>query len=168
MTQALLYKGILSRRPNPARPDTLAQIHTVALGVKTRTSSTPTTESIWRSIRSKDISRNIRVFLWKSLHDAHRNGSYWRHIPGYEIREFCPACENAEESLEHTLLYCDASGQKTIWALARQLWEKKNLPWPAPSLGSLLGCGIVDFRDPQLRRKPGANRLYTILISESL
>ena len=43
---------------------------------------------------------------------------------GFEIREFCPACDGAPESLEHTLLQCDASGQQTVWALTRQLWEK--------------------------------------------
>jgi hypothetical protein len=42
------------------------------------------------------------------------------------------------------------------------------LPWPALSLGSLLGCGITDFRDAHNKPLHGANRLYTILISESL
>src|SRR5882762_1114363 len=40
--------------------------------------------------------------------------------------------------------------------------------WPKFSLGSLQGCAATDFRDDTGRSLPGANHLYTILISESL
>ncbi|KAJ7831988.1 hypothetical protein B0H13DRAFT_1605551, partial [Mycena leptocephala] len=39
---------------------------------------------------------------------------------------------------------------------------------PTPSLGAILGCGLVVISDDKGRPLPGASRLYRILISESI
>jgi len=147
--------------------NTTHTIDRVKEGVYSRTSFTPTTECIWLSLRTKTLSCNICAFLWKCLHQALRCGSYWFHIPNHKLRADCHTC-NETESLSHILLTCEASGQNIIWPLAKELWLKKKLAWPELSLGSILGCAITDFRDASGHALPGANRLYTIIVSESL
>jgi len=57
-------------------------------------------------------------------------------------------------------LECDASGQRIIWLLAKDLWCRKNLLWPTLTLGSILCCAICDPRDASGRALPGANRSF--------
>ena len=82
------------------------------------------------------------------------------------MRANCHVCDDTE-SLSHVLLECEVSGQSMIWSLAKQLWLKKNLPWPDLSPDSILGCTTGNFRDAHGRPLPGANRLFTILVFES-
>ncbi|KAJ7595385.1 hypothetical protein C8J56DRAFT_774631 [Mycena floridula] len=46
--------------------------------------SMPTEASIWHSIQSKDISQNIREYMWKCLHGTHKLGKYWNKTPNHE------------------------------------------------------------------------------------
>ncbi|KAJ7903106.1 hypothetical protein B0H13DRAFT_1621230, partial [Mycena leptocephala] len=39
--------------------------------------------------------------------------------------------------------------------------------WPEVSLGTILGCGLAEFRDGKGKLKEGTRRLYRILMSES-
>ncbi|KAJ7218405.1 hypothetical protein GGX14DRAFT_356916 [Mycena pura] len=124
-----------------------------------------TPDQIWHTVNNLDFSRPVREFLWKSLHDAHRIGSYWKHIPECGDREYCETC-GVPEDLAHVLLECTAPGQKEVWVATEELWRKKASHWPALSLGSLLGCGLARF--PQEAVPAGCERLYRILISESM
>jgi len=142
-------------------------LDTVKTGIHLRTGFTPTSPRIWKSINNRAISRKIRAFMWKSLHDAHRCGKYWTHIPSLEDRAICPTCDELETT-DHILTTCKSSSQETVWSLTKELWTMKNLPWPQTSLGSILGCGITDFRSPSGLSLLGANRLFTIIISESM
>jgi len=56
------------------------------------------------------------------MHGAYKVGKYWRHIPTFEQRGLCHACENVEESMEHILTECRASGQEETWKIAEELW----------------------------------------------
>jgi len=56
--------------------------------------------------------------------------------------------------------YCLAPSQ-TLWLRIRPIW-------PELSLGPLIGCAITDLHDDARRPLPGANRLSTICVSESL
>ncbi|KAJ6472421.1 hypothetical protein C8R45DRAFT_835894 [Mycena sanguinolenta] len=68
--------------------------------------------------------------------------------------------------LAHILVDCESPGPSIIWAAAEKLWRERESEWPEVSLGSILGCGLAEFRDNgKLRR--GAQRLYRILMSES-
>lgn len=127
----------------------------------------PTDASIWLSTRSKDIAKHITTFLWRALHDAHRSGSYWKHIPGFEHRARYPHCPTAEESLEHILTSCSATGQGLVWSLARKLWQQTGERWPETSIGLVLSCGLAAFPGRDQRSAPRTVRLWRILLSES-
>ncbi|KAJ7779935.1 hypothetical protein B0H16DRAFT_1300123, partial [Mycena metata] len=119
-----------------------------------------------KSIRHKDISRNIRNFFWKSMHSAHRVGKYWEHIPECGDRANCLHC-GAEESLQHILLECSSPGQSEIWKLAEKFWKQKYSEWPEMSMGLLLGSSLAIFKDGNGKPQPAKSRLYRILVSES-
>jgi hypothetical protein len=166
MTQSLVYQGILRLKPPVDRRSSREYIHMIQSGVRMRTNFTPTPSHVWLSVHNKTITRNIRAFLWRCLHQANHCGSYWLHIPQLTDRELCHECQTTE-SLSHIILECGASGQATIWKLTKKLWELKGIPWPTLNLGSILGCGITNFHNTTGKPLPGANRLYSIIISES-
>ncbi|KAI5822614.1 hypothetical protein K523DRAFT_377195 [Schizophyllum commune Tattone D] len=132
-----------------------------------RTGKFPRDKEIWRSMRNPAISREISQFLFRACHGAYKIGNYWEKIPNFERRGTCPVCQTTE-TMEHILLGCEAKGPKTVWDLAKAVWSNKHPEWPMLNIGTVLSCGIADFRTEGGRtKKLGANRLYTILISES-
>src|SRR6266700_4064581 len=98
----------------------------------------PNDELIWSSIHNKDLSQRARAFIWKVIHDAYKCGKYWRNIPECETRATCQVCD-AEETLEHILVACKASGQEVIWKLVEELLVLRNLKWEPPSFGTTIG-----------------------------
>ncbi|KAJ6471324.1 hypothetical protein DFH09DRAFT_954423, partial [Mycena vulgaris] len=104
----------------------------------------PTDGAIWTSIRSSNIHRLTRNFLWKCLHNIYHVGSFWEYIPNREILGQCQTCR-APESLEHIMLECDVPGQKQIWQLVERLWRLRYTAWPKLNWGLLLGCGLAKF-----------------------
>jgi hypothetical protein len=166
LTQSDLYKGILEKRQTPERQTTSIQLDITRWAVNDLSGKLPTDEKIWKSIRHKDITRSIRNFLWKSLHGAHKCGKFWENIPNHEQRAMCPVC-NVEESMDHILLECSAPGQKTIWNLAKTLWQSKHNIWPNITYGTTLGCGMSNFKNEKGETSKGTNRLFRILITES-
>jgi ribonuclease HI len=111
MTQASLYMGILEQKKSQERMGTIVNLDLTRWAIKDLSDKLPIDSAIWKSIRNKDITRKIREFLWKSMHNAHKCGKFWNNIPGLEQRATCPVC-NEEESMEHILLECNAPGQK--------------------------------------------------------
>jgi len=168
MTQALLYQGIMELRVCPQRRGTIICLDMTRHGVKEVSGYLPTNEKIWYSLRNKDITRNIRAFLWKCMHNAHRCGEYWLKIPGYEQRAKCAFCDT-NESMEHILTECKASGQNTVWRLTQELLTMKGLSQlPAiPTFGQILGCSLARLRNHENKLLKGSSRLYTIVMSES-
>jgi len=165
LSQAELYKRIKRQKHTIPRKGTEVNIERVQSGVEHHFQLRPSPKAIWKSIRSKDISRNIRDYLWKAMHNAYRLGKYWDNIPGYEQRGLCPICE-MEESMEHILLECDAPGRAQIWKLANKLWRMRtNRPLPI-SYGSILGCGLPMY-SREGKPDTGLNRLSKIITSES-
>ncbi|KAJ7605710.1 hypothetical protein DFH06DRAFT_1150446 [Mycena polygramma] len=131
LTQALAYKAIKQLRLTPSRKTTEANIKLVQDAGLLQRGKTPTIASIWKSVRHKDLSRQIKTFLWKSIHGAHRVGKFWTNIPGYEDRATCDSCGELE-TIEHILLECEAPGQAEIWKLAGEFWAKKLGVIPPP------------------------------------
>lgn len=76
-------------------------------------------------------------------------------------------CEDEEESLRHILEDCQAPEREQIWNLAKELWEKKGLNWPQMTIGTVLTSGLADFKSERGKRRPGANRLFQILVTSS-
>ncbi|KAJ7138286.1 hypothetical protein C8R44DRAFT_607147, partial [Mycena epipterygia] len=111
-------------------------------------------------------SRQIKTFLQKAIHGAHRIGQFWTKIPGYKEHAICQHC-NMTESLEHILFECQQPGQSEVWKLATDLWAMKHGKLPPPSMGGILGCCLTSFEQesktkPSGPAKPAANRLYLI------
>ncbi|KAJ7828729.1 hypothetical protein B0H13DRAFT_1656087 [Mycena leptocephala] len=167
LTQAIAYAGIKERKAPVLRKSSVNNISQVITAIKNVLNYSPTSAQVWKSIRHKDFTRQVKNFLWKSLHSAHRIGAFWKHIPDCEERAICQFC-NEPEDLEHILLKCKRPGQDLVWKLAKDLWLRKHPIWPELSLGSVLGCGLVTISDEKGRTLPGASRLYRILISESI
>jgi len=64
------------------------------------------------------------------MHNSYKVGRYWERIPNYGERGHCRECDTTE-TMEHILTECRASGQTEIWALTKELCEKKSIPWSA-------------------------------------
>ena len=91
--------------------------------VEELTTKPPTDEKVWNSLMSRDFPPRIRAFMWKAMHNVYKCGKYWSHIPNFEQRGLCHACENVEDSMEHILTECKASGQEEVWKVAKELWS---------------------------------------------
>jgi len=165
LTQAELYHHIKKRKKVKLRERTRINVERTQACIEDHFQLKPSPKAIWISIRSRDISRNIRDYLWKTLHSAYKVGNFWDNIPGHEQWGLCPVCET-EESMEHILLECDAPGRTQIWKLANKLWKmRSNQPLPS-SYGSILGCGIA-VHTKNGKPDTGLNRLFRIIMSES-
>ncbi|KAJ7766987.1 hypothetical protein DFH07DRAFT_769658 [Mycena maculata] len=81
-----------------------------------------------------------------------------------EDRAMCQNCKTTED-LEHILVRCESPRQEIIWKVAKALWLEKETSWLEVTLGSILGCGLAEFRDDRGKPKCG---LYRILMSESV
>ncbi|KAJ7927927.1 hypothetical protein B0H13DRAFT_1860965 [Mycena leptocephala] len=167
MTQAVAYAGIREQKTASVRLTTEANTKLIQTSTHKLYSFLPTTQQIWKSIRHKDFTRQIRNFLWKTIHGTHRTRKYWLHIPECEERARCQHCDEIE-MMEHILLKCRRPGQAVVWQLAQEIWQKKHPTWPVLSMGSILGCGLASIRDDKGRKLPGATWLYRILVSESV
>ncbi|KAF9505408.1 hypothetical protein BS47DRAFT_1434309 [Hydnum rufescens UP504] len=166
MSQSLLYQGIMERSKPGTQQNTLAHLDMTRWAVKTLSGHLPTDARIWHSIRHKDITRSIRNFLWKCLHNSYKVGHYWENIPNFEARAECPVC-SVNESLEHILTECNSPAQNQIWNLAKELWTKRHPNFPTIKFGTILGCSLAEFKDRNGKILSGDNRLFRILITES-
>ncbi|KAG1856194.1 hypothetical protein C8R48DRAFT_749170 [Suillus tomentosus] len=135
--------------------------------VREISTNTPTESQIWKSIRDKDIPKNIHGFLWKSLHGAYCLGDFWCNILNFEHRGTCQLCGGIE-SMEHILVDCeDSCARKVICTLAEKLWHLREADWPNIRYGTILGCNLANFVDTQKKRLEGKSRLFSILTCES-
>ena len=165
LSQAELYNCVRRRKRMKPRESTATNVERTQSDIEQHFQLRPSPKAIWKSIRSKDISRNIRDFLWKTMHNAYMVGKFWTNIPGYEQRGTCPIC-GTEESMEHILTVCDAPGRAQIWKLANELWKMRSSQ-PLPSTyGGILGCGLATYSKDD-KPDSGLNRLFKIIISES-
>ncbi|KAG2085763.1 hypothetical protein BD769DRAFT_1717572, partial [Suillus cothurnatus] len=178
ISQKLAYMEIMNRTNLTHKRTTLALLDITRLAVEALSSNQETNETIWRSCRNTDISKNIQLFLYKALHNAHRVGEFWKTIPDHEHRALCTQCPGEIESISHILTDCNNPVNKTIWQLAEATWPTKHGTWPRPHIGLILGCGAIYIPNTEQNRtinkknnnapfKKGASHLLRILISES-
>ncbi|KAJ7163036.1 hypothetical protein C8R46DRAFT_1164174 [Mycena filopes] len=166
LTQTIAYVGIKELRGAVSRKATDNNVKQIKAATQQTFNRIPTTPQIWKSLRDRDLTRQVKNFLWKSVHSAHRIGNFWTHIPDCRERAVCKFC-NEPEDLEHILLKCRRPGQALMWSLAKNLWLRKHKIWPELSLGGILGVGLADFLNEKGKSLRGASRLYRILISET-
>lgn len=92
-------------------------------------------------------------------------GEYWFNIHPLETRGTCLHCDETED-MDHILFDCKATGREEVWALTQSLWKMKGGTWPNPRRTSdAIAATMADLRTPSGRRRPGATRLYKILVT---
>ncbi|KAJ7190514.1 hypothetical protein GGX14DRAFT_604158 [Mycena pura] len=166
--QKVFYHGIREEKMKKltARASTTTQLRIIRDAVRDTFGRCVTDADVWNSLNIKDFLPRPSQFLWKCVHNAHKVGSYWTHIPECDERVACRDCGEIE-SLEHILIHCESPGRELIWTAAETLWLERESEWPEISLGTVLGCGLAEFRADGGKIDRGAQRLYRILISES-
>ncbi|KAJ7300996.1 hypothetical protein DFH08DRAFT_724771 [Mycena albidolilacea] len=166
--QKIFYRGIreVKAQDLEPRPSTEHMLENVKRHIKQTRGRVITDEDIWNSLQHKDFLPRTAQFLWRSMHNAHRVGHYWTHIPECQERAICQECGETED-LKHILTTCSSPGAELIWSAAEKLWREKEPEWPEISIETILGCGLVDLRDESGKKKRGPERMYRILISES-
>ena len=169
LSQALFYRGIREKKMESysQRQGTNIMTDMVRWAIKDRAEKLPTDRAIWKSLRNQDIDKKIRAFAYRSLHDSHKLGPYWDHIPNCQYRADCPKCETIE-TLEHVLTDCQASGQQIIWPLVQSLFEKRGIDRGNVTIGNILGGTMSYIKNKHGRPDKGANRLAIIVMTESL
>ncbi|KAJ6478471.1 hypothetical protein C8R47DRAFT_984078 [Mycena vitilis] len=169
LTQSLAYKMIRKVKMNdPKYQKKLARISTKrnleyarAAAAGEDDEGLPPASKIWKSTKHKDLSRSVRFFLWMLVHDGYKVGNHWLQIPGHEEKGECTRC-GLTETMDHILTKCEVAGQKEIWELASELWQKKTgQQLPKPTTGQIMACAAIKKKDK------GTTRLFRILVSES-
>jgi ribonuclease HI len=175
LTQAKAYQGIMEKMEVEQRRAARINLQLTREAIHQTTSELESDPAIWCSIRKPVFRTLIQQFLFKTIHNTHMTGKYWRNIPNCEDREMCATC-NTTDSMSHILTQCRENDTQLIWTLARDLWPYPNFPWPEINLGTILGCGTITLKaeegqrnNHQPRRKtfPGPTRLLQIIISEA-
>ena len=166
ISQSLLYHHLTNAQPIE-RATTQRSLEKVKTAVKDATGETPTSEAVWMSMRHKDVTKKIRDFLWKHAHGIYRLGDFWNHIPGCEGRAICPLCDK-NDSLEHIITECDSTERRVVWEQANALWRRRHEHDLPASEGAMLGGGLANFKNRKGKPDAGKNRLYRILMTESM
>ncbi|KZV84092.1 hypothetical protein EXIGLDRAFT_590192, partial [Exidia glandulosa HHB12029] len=168
MTQRTAHRAIkmIQAAKLNERRKTTANLAKVREALKDHRSDTPTNTLIWTSVKSKDFSRNVRNFMWKGLHGAHKVGDYFVNMPSpWKEYATCSRC-GCEESMEHILTQCSDPARTQIWRLAKNLLARKA-PLSTPKIGDIWGCGLKQITNMNDKRDLGAERAHRIIISES-
>jgi ribonuclease HI len=167
MTQSLAYKIIRQVKMNKDNyQDALNRNATrrnmeYAMGAMAdEKGKTPPKRAMWQASWHKDFSRSICFFMWMLLHGGYKVGQHWEHTPGHEEKGKCTPCD-AIKSMEHILTSCDIWGQKQVWDLVSELWQKKTGQDLRPTLGEIMVCRLIKRGDK------GTTCLFRIIVSES-
>ena len=167
LTQKDFYRGIKKHNPPPPRRSSDLNLGRIQACAEEYYDNSPTFESIWKATKHKDLTKKTREFLWKATHNAFKIGKFWDNIPNHEQRGTCTHCDTTE-SMEHILTECTAPGREQVWALTNSLLTKRTLIRAPTNYGALLGCCLTNFRKENGKPDEGLNRLFRILISESM
>ncbi|EJD38766.1 hypothetical protein AURDEDRAFT_22494, partial [Auricularia subglabra TFB-10046 SS5] len=149
----------------PPRRRTVANLEKAKTAITETCGFRPTDEQIWRDLSNKSLSRNVRNFLWKAMHMAHKVGDYFSNMPEpWKSYSTCRTCGTVE-TLEHILLACPDSNQAQVWALVADTLYEMGASF-APDFGLILGCASIKAGDGE-PKDAGTTRAMRIIISES-
>ncbi|KAH9855818.1 hypothetical protein C2E23DRAFT_773187 [Lenzites betulinus] len=166
LTQSLAYRGIKARTSAPERPATAANMATILHDLRVECGGAWTSGDVWEGLSAKPIRKQVRDFLWKAIHGAHRVGKYWANIPAYEARELCPWC-GVREDLEHILLACDAPGRKLVWTLSVAALRRKGIEVRHDKAGIVLAPHMYTVRAANGTPHHARTRVARIILSEA-
>lgn len=165
-SQRLFYIGIGKSKTTSQCWNTSMRLVLTIYTVQEFNSIPPTLQQVWNSIWDSDLPKAIRGFLWKCMHNAYKIGEHWSKMPNFSHRSHCTLC-GEEEIMEYILISCELSSErKIIWNLAEQLWCKWEDTWPSISIGTILGAGLIDFKNSKGKSITGKSRLLKIIFSE--
>ncbi|KNZ75396.1 hypothetical protein J132_03436 [Termitomyces sp. J132] len=77
ITQAKAYKWLREMSSPIEQPRTTRMLKEIRDSVEETCSKRPSIQQVWKSMKSRDFPRQIRIFLWNSAHNAYKVGSYW-------------------------------------------------------------------------------------------
>ena len=130
ITQKIAYKPILSQKEHKetTRPHTLANLHMTRETIYNLGGNCPTNERLWYtiSLNWRDLSINVRTFLWKLLHSAHQCRTNWSKIINYEERGISSNCDIVKK-MNHILFECTSNQGTLIWKTAREICKRKHI-----------------------------------------
>ncbi|KAJ7203294.1 hypothetical protein GGX14DRAFT_309805, partial [Mycena pura] len=120
--QKIFYRGIREEKDKKltSRASTTNKLNTIREATRETFRREVTDAEIWNSLLTKDFLPRTSQFLWKCVHNAHKVGSYWTHIPDCEDRATCSACGELED-VEHILVNCESPGRRIVWEAAKTL-----------------------------------------------
>ncbi|KAI0334323.1 ribonuclease H-like protein [Cubamyces sp. BRFM 1775] len=166
LTQKLAYKGIRRQKRVELSDKTKGRVEGILKEIEEWEGKRHETESIWKQIRKEPVEKKHRDFVWKTLHGAHRIGTYWKAIPGYEERAKCRTC-GEDEDMRHILTECRATGQALLWRLVRDILAKRDVRMPErPNLGLYTGAALLSVEEDE-KPNPGKTRLAKIVLTET-
>ncbi|KAK6975034.1 hypothetical protein R3P38DRAFT_2787440 [Favolaschia claudopus] len=166
-SQRLFTKMIVTMKRHSSRKSTISNLDRTRHCVNDEFNFYPSDTMIWRSLRSTDINRLTRNFLWKCMHETFHVGTFWDNVPNLRHLAYCQACA-VPDTMEHIALECNAPGQKIIWSLCEKIWNLRYPLWPELHWGLILGCGLPRFRTNRGNRLRAKERFFTILVSASI
>src|SRR5260221_4565704 len=129
--------------------------------------SCPSDSRIWLAINKIrcDLSTNVRSFLWKLVHNAHKCSQYWLKIKKLQKSWNCQNC-NTTESMQHIIFNCEANGCDHAWNIVKELYTMKHIKWPQGFNISSIMALPLKIKSPEGTPRPGATRFLLIAASE--
>ncbi|KAK0468719.1 hypothetical protein IW261DRAFT_1310831, partial [Armillaria novae-zelandiae] len=156
----LLYVGTLNSYKKPVRATVKHKgIREDAQDeVERITGNRPTITMIYKGIRKAPIQNKVGDFIWKTIHDCNKCGSYFAHWK--PEAQYCHCGEL--ETIEHIVMRCEKSEQARVWDKIEKGWKAlTKSEWPGISIGILRGIGSVQLGTAH------KTFWYKILISET-
>ncbi len=171
ITQKLAYRAIRARKDagTNSRPRTVANLDRITSGLHAAFGIHVHDATVWKSLRSKHLTRLTSQFMWMAIHDAYMIGTHWRRpnmSTELQAREMCSACGESE-SMSHIMLECQATGQELAWKLLKRTWNLTGAEWIAPCWGSVFGAACVAIKKSDGSRRTALENLWCILCSET-
>ena len=97
-------------------------------------------------ICKRDLSKQTGNYLFKKSPQCHKIGNFWSRFPNMEHWDRCIPCKESE-SMEYITVACPNSlAVDIVWNLAKHLWLKREVSWPAICFGTILDCVLADFK----------------------
>ncbi|KAK6996347.1 hypothetical protein R3P38DRAFT_3329613 [Favolaschia claudopus] len=165
--QRMFNKILVFLSQKPVRKSTISNLDRVRFIIAEIFDFASSDSMIWNSIRSTNIRRPARNFIWKAMHEAFHVGLFWDHVQHLEHLGLCSECR-LPETMEHILLECAFPGQQIIWTLTKRLWNMRWSEWPKLTLGLLLGCALTKYRTLRGSQHHSRNRFFAIIASTSM
>ncbi len=170
ITQKLAYKAIRARKAAKTKPRRRAEtnLDMITSGVLDRFGVQVHNATVWKSLRSRHVSREAAQFMWLTIHDGFMVGTHWlrpKMSAELQQRATCATCGELE-TMTHILFDCPAKGQKTVWRLLKRVWGLTGEDWKRPCWGTALGAACAVFKAENGARRTDLESLWCILCTE--